>query len=50
MTEVYSSYDGTLQGTTTVVEDDAKEYIVRYPRDSCREPFTVIFREKKRPI
>lgn len=51
MSEIYDSWEGVLIGSTTVIEDDAKEYIVKYPRYyGDQEPFKLLFREKKRPI
>lgn len=45
-------YDGEyyVSHSMTVIEDEPKEYHVRYKREYDDEPFTLIFREKKRSI
>lgn len=44
---VFSVWDGVLQGSTALVENDPAEFKVTYRSDTGK-PFSLVFREKKR--
>jgi len=48
MADLYSTWDETYQGNTTVLESD-REFLVKYPVEDGPE-FRVIFRVKPNPI
>lgn len=49
MAELYSAYSGDLQGSTQIVENEQKDFLVKYPRGDGSS-FKVLFRSKPNPI
>lgn len=48
MADIYSTWDGTFQGNTNVL-DIEKEFLVKYPASNSGQ-FKLIFRVKPNPI
>jgi len=49
MAELYSTYSGDFQGSTNIVENEQKQFLVKYPKTSGGS-FSVIYRAKPNPI
>lgn len=49
MAEIYSTWSGDFQGSTNIVENDQKDYLVKYPKPDGGT-FKVMFRAKPNPI
>lgn len=49
MAEIYSTWDGTYQGTTSIIDQEPEEWLVKYPKGDGTY-FRVIVRKKPNPI
>lgn len=50
MSLIYSAWDGTLNGSVNIIENEMQEYLVKYPTSKSGVYFQLLFRVKKNPI